>query len=55
MPEQDDLLEVPKQLQESTPSSFPSLGKISTFAVDSFTTTDGSLQQPNASMGNAPI
>ena len=50
MAEQDDLLEVPKQLQDSSLSLFPSLGGISTFAVDSFTTIDGSLPQRNAFM-----
>jgi len=55
MAELDDLLEEPKQLQGSSLSSFPSLGWISTFVVDSFTTTGGSSPQQNAFMGNAAI
>jgi hypothetical protein len=53
MAELDDLLEAPKQLKDSSLSSFPSLGRISTFAADSSTTIDGSLPQQNAFMSNA--
>ena len=53
MAELDDLLEAPKQLKDSSLSSFPSLGRISIFAVDSFTTIDGSLPQRNALISNS--
>ena len=48
MAELDDLLEAPKQLKDSSLSSFLSPGGINTFAADSFTTIDGSLPQRNA-------